>query len=62
MPGMEIKIPRLECVRCGWKWTPRGTTVTVCPNCKNYNWDKPATRATKKNSTAVKRAKERGAK
>lgn len=39
---MIIKIPKLECKRCGYKWTPRKTDVRICPNpkCHSVLWDK----------------------
>jgi Zn-finger nucleic acid-binding protein len=50
-----IKIPVLECQRCGHNWTPRGekgrekgeavkyinAEVIMCPACKTLHWDKP---------------------
>jgi len=37
----EVTLPQLECLRCGWKWTPRGPRVTICPKCKSPYFDKP---------------------
>jgi len=41
---MEIKLPKLECLRCGWQWTPRSETPPkVCPNLKCHSpwWNIP---------------------
>ena len=38
---MEIELIRLECKRCGWKWTPRVSDVRICPHCKSPRWDTP---------------------
>lgn len=37
---MEITIVTLSCKRCGHKWSPRGSTVRICPKCKSAYWDK----------------------
>lgn len=37
---VEVKLPELECLRCGHKWTPRKSVVTVCPKCKSPYWNK----------------------
>jgi len=36
---MKIKIPELECKRCGHKWTPRKMEIRQCPSCKSAYWD-----------------------
>ena len=36
---MKIKLPNLECKRCGAKWHPRKTDVRQCPYCKSAYWD-----------------------
>ncbi len=38
------ELPKLECLRCGYKWTPRTPNPVVCPSCKRRNWN---TRASK---------------
>lgn len=37
----EVKIPQLECVRCGHKWIARKATIKKCPQCKSIYWDVP---------------------
>jgi hypothetical protein len=35
----SIHAPKLECVRCGHKWRPRGDEAPrVCPNCNQPWW------------------------
>ncbi|MDH7507228.1 MAG: hypothetical protein QHH15_05525 [Candidatus Thermoplasmatota archaeon] len=37
----EIKIPTLECERCGHKWIPQSPFLPkVCPKCNSRYWDK----------------------
>lgn len=36
---MNIKVPRLECRRCGYTWTPRVPDVRQCPRCKSPKWE-----------------------
>lgn len=37
---MEIKLPKLECKRCGHTWVPRtGEPPAVCPKCKSPRWN-----------------------
>lgn len=38
---MEIKITKLECLRCGKVWAPNKTDVRQCPACKTAYWDVP---------------------
>ena len=38
---MRIKLPKLNCERCGHTWTPRHTEIRICPKCKSPYWDKP---------------------
>lgn len=41
-----IKIESLNelcCMKCGYKWTPRGNIVSICPNCNSYKFDQPLT-------------------
>jgi uncharacterized protein len=33
--------PLLSCLRCGWVWLPRGSFVTICPQCKSRVSDVP---------------------
>jgi len=35
----NIKIPKLKCKRCGYKWIPRKEEVIVCPRCKSPYWN-----------------------
>ena len=37
---MKIRIRKLECRKCGHKWTPRRDDVRQCPKCKSVRWDK----------------------
>jgi Zn finger protein HypA/HybF involved in hydrogenase expression len=36
---MKIKLPILECKRCGKKWIPKKEDVRQCPKCKSAYWD-----------------------
>lgn len=36
-----MKIPTLECLKCGHIWTPRKANPEVCPKCKSYAWNEP---------------------
>jgi len=36
---MKIALPRLHCRRCGHRWIPSKTVVTICPRCKSANWE-----------------------
>jgi uncharacterized OB-fold protein len=40
---MFFFVPGFKCSRCGHTWAPRGgpEPPTVCPKCKNPNWNKP---------------------
>lgn len=29
----------MKCKRCGYEWTPRGTSPLCCPRCKSYFYD-----------------------
>ena len=40
---------QLECIRCGYKWTPMSENPSVCPKCKSYAWNIPRIRAKKDN-------------
>jgi predicted Zn-ribbon and HTH transcriptional regulator len=40
-------LPKLECLRCGYKWTPRVSLPAVCPSCKRRNWNTRATKEVK---------------
>lgn len=35
-----IIVNQLECKRCGHKWNPRKTEITICPKCKSPYWNK----------------------
>jgi RNA polymerase subunit RPABC4/transcription elongation factor Spt4 len=37
---MKINIKQLICKRCGHKWVPRTSEVTICPKCKSPYWNK----------------------
>ena len=37
----EIQIPELTCLKCGYKWHPRGIKIYLCPKCHSYKWDEP---------------------
>lgn len=43
----SVEIPRVECLRCGHRWTPRGLARGVlpvaCPKCFSRGWNKPRT-------------------
>jgi len=36
---MKIKLPILECKRCGHTWIPKKEEVRICPKCKSAWWD-----------------------
>ena len=36
----KVKLPELECKRCGHAWTPRKPEVALCPACKSPYWDR----------------------
>lgn len=37
----DLKIPTLNCERCGHGWIPRSATLPrVCPKCNSPYWDK----------------------
>lgn len=39
---MRVRLPKkLECLKCGHKWTPRQIEVRICPKCKTAYFDKP---------------------
>jgi len=41
----EIELPKLECLRCGHKWSPRSPRKPQrCAKCNNPYWDRPRTR------------------
>ena len=37
---MKIKIPHLDCLRCGHGWTPTQEEIRICPKCKSPYWDR----------------------
>jgi hypothetical protein len=40
----EVEIPRLQCLRCVYTWTPVKSPVRRCPRCKSQLWDRPRLR------------------
>ncbi len=38
---MLQKIIKIDCLRCGHRWTPTIERIRVCPKCKNPYWDVP---------------------
>jgi len=36
---MQVQVQKLECKRCGYKWTPRKEDVRSCPKCRSIYWD-----------------------
>ena len=40
---MKLNLKQIKCKRCGWEWTPRGSIVSVCPNCNSYKFDQEMT-------------------
>jgi hypothetical protein len=40
----EIKILKLDCIRCGYSWTPIHSPIVRCPKCKSKHWDTPKVR------------------
>jgi len=45
---MKIRLPEIECKRCGYKWTPRKTEIRICARCKSAYWDLPKRKVVKK--------------
>lgn len=45
----EFTLYTCECLRCGWKWTPRIAKPRVCPNkkCHSSYWNVPRSRTSK---------------
>jgi Zn finger protein HypA/HybF involved in hydrogenase expression len=43
--NIKVENKQLECMRCGFRWTPRKTDVRQCPRCKSAYWDTPKERA-----------------
>jgi Zn finger protein HypA/HybF involved in hydrogenase expression len=39
---MKIKLPRLHCRRCGYRWIPSQTVIKICPKCKSAGWETKA--------------------
>ena len=37
---MRVKIKKIECKRCGYKWIPRKEEIRICPKCKSPYWDR----------------------
>jgi len=37
---MKIKLPKLNCKRCGHEWIPKKEEIRQCPKCKSAWWDK----------------------
>lgn len=38
----RIVLPKaLRCKRCGFRWVPRKTRITMCPECKTKYWNVP---------------------
>jgi predicted Zn-ribbon and HTH transcriptional regulator len=36
---MEIKLFKLACIKCGWKWTPAREKLPVkCPSCQTKKY------------------------
>ena len=35
---LKLSIPKLRCMRCGYRWTPRQSVIRMCPDCKSTNW------------------------
>jgi uncharacterized protein len=44
MTMREVQIPRLNCLRCGYSWTPIRSPVVHCSRCKSKYWDVPRIR------------------
>ncbi len=54
LPNVSQDLPKLECLRCGYKWTPRVSIPAVCPSCKRRNWNTGAA----KEGKSVKRTRD----
>ena len=37
---MKVKIKKILCKRCGYKWVPRKTDIRFCPKCHSVYWDR----------------------
>jgi uncharacterized OB-fold protein len=38
---VKVRIPKLECRRCGHLWFPRKEDVRKCPKCQSVYWEQP---------------------
>ena len=36
---MQVKVEKLECLRCNYKWVPRNEDVRQCPKCRTTHWE-----------------------
>lgn len=45
---MIIKIPTLDCNKCGHNWVPRIASVDTCPKCKNKRFTEEKRKYVKK--------------
>ena len=37
----KIKIPKVRCKLCGYKWSPNVSAPKKCPECQSRSWDQP---------------------
>lgn len=35
----RVKLPKVECKRCGHIWIPKKETIYVCPKCHSAWWN-----------------------
>lgn len=35
---LSVEFPKLRCMRCNFKWTPRQKVIRMCPKCKSLHW------------------------
>ncbi len=47
----DVELKEVECLRCGWTWTPRVPEVRTCARCRSVWWDTPP----KENKSKVER-------
>lgn len=38
---MKIKLQKVECKKCGYRWIPRKEEIRLCPKCKSPWFDMP---------------------
>ena len=44
MTKRPVRLPTLDCERCGYRWIPRVSRVHACPACGSVWWNVPRVR------------------